>query len=73
MYTRPDYRGLGINGQVIEALKAWAHKQGLSEMRLTVYTGNQPAIRAYEKAGFTSHLLEMRLRYNPSGEQEDVF
>jgi ribosomal protein S18 acetylase RimI-like enzyme len=69
MYTRPDYRGLGINGQIIEVLKSWAHTRGLSEIRLTVYTENQPAIRAYEKAGFTSHLLEMRLRYKPSGEE----
>lgn len=62
MYTRPQYRGLGINGMLVRALKDWAVDQGLFEMRLTVYPGNQPAIRAYEKAGFDSHLLEMRFR-----------
>ena len=68
MYTRPDYRGLGINGQIIEVLKDWARVQGLSEIRLTVYTGNQPALRAYQKAGFGSHLIEMRMRIGPGAE-----
>lgn len=62
MYTRPEVRGLGINGLIVKALKAWATDRGLFEMRLTVYPGNQPAIRAYEKAGFNSHLIEMRFR-----------
>ncbi|MGB5189322.1 GNAT family N-acetyltransferase [Robiginitalea sp.] len=62
MYTLPEYRGYGINGRIIKALKHWALRQGLQEMRLTVYPGNQPALRAYEKVGFSPHLLEMRLR-----------
>jgi GNAT superfamily N-acetyltransferase len=62
MYTRPEYRGRGINGQLIGELKKWAHERGLFEMRLTVYPGNTPAVRAYEKAGFDAHLLEMRFR-----------
>jgi ribosomal protein S18 acetylase RimI-like enzyme len=66
MYTRPEYRGLGINGQVIEVLKKWASSQGLSEIRLTVYTENGPAIRAYQKAGFNLHLIEMRMRIDPA-------
>lgn len=68
MYTRPDYRGLGINGQIIQVLKDWSSREGLSEIRLTVYRDNQPAIRAYQKVGFTSHLLEMRLRNDPGNE-----
>ena len=62
MYTRPDFRGLGINGKIIEDLREWARKQGLIEVRLTVYVDNRPAIRAYEKAGFSQHIMEMRLR-----------
>ena len=62
MYTLPEFRGKGINGRIVEALKAWARKQGLSEMRLTVYQDNLPAVRAYEKQGFRPHILEMRFR-----------
>lgn len=68
MYTRPEYRGLGINGKVVAVLKDWASKEGLSEIRLTVYTDNGPAIRAYQKAGFNPHLIEMRLRNDPEGD-----
>jgi len=61
MYTDPKYRGLGVNAKIIEALKDWALKKGLSEMRLTVYNDNLSAIKAYEKTGFKKHIIEMRL------------
>lgn len=62
MYTQPEYRGQGINGQIIKKLKEWAISKGLMEVRLTVYDQNEPAIRAYEKVGFKKHIVEMRLR-----------
>jgi GNAT superfamily N-acetyltransferase len=62
MYTLPEYRGQGINGRIIADLKRWAVSRGLTEIRLTVYYDNEPALRAYEKAGFKRHLVEMRLR-----------
>lgn len=61
MFTVPDYRGHGINKLIIEGLKEWAYSRGLSEIRLTVYSDNDPAIRAYEKVGFKSHMIEMRI------------
>jgi len=61
MYVEPTRRGQGINGQIIDALKDWCAAQGVAELRLEVYAGNDGARHAYEKAGFTSHLLEMRL------------
>lgn len=60
MYVLPEFRGLGINKEIIEALKIWSRGRGVSEMRLEVYIGNAPAITAYEKAGFSRHMLEMR-------------
>lgn len=62
MYTVPSYRGKGVNAVIIDGLKKWALTRGLNEIRLTVYTDNEPAIRSYEKAGFKKHLIEMRLR-----------
>lgn len=61
MYTVPEYRGKGINRLIIRALREWATSKGLQEVRLTVYPGNIPAVRAYEKVGFESILLEMRI------------
>ena len=62
MYTLPDFRGRGINSLVIEHLANWAAKRDLFELRLTVYDENTPAVQAYEKAGFTKHIVEMRMR-----------
>lgn len=61
MYTLPAHRGKGVNKKVIEALKLWAVSQGITEMVLDVYCQNTPAVKAYEKAGFIPHVLEMRM------------
>ena len=62
MYTLPAYRGKGINQMIISHLIKWSKKRGLNEIRLTVYGENIPAVKAYEKAGFRSHITEMRFR-----------
>ncbi len=61
MYVSPEYRGQGINKKIIEHLKNWAVMQNITELRLEVYFDNMPAIKAYEKLGFTKHIIEMRL------------
>jgi len=61
MYTDPKHRGKGVNRKIIDALKTWATTQNITELRLEVYVNNIPAIKAYEKAGFSRHMLEMRL------------
>ncbi|MBU2605801.1 MAG: GNAT family N-acetyltransferase [Alphaproteobacteria bacterium] len=61
MYVRPDYRGRSLNQHLLAHLSGWAKANDLHEIRLTVYSDNAPAIRAYEKARFTSHIVEMRL------------
>jgi GNAT superfamily N-acetyltransferase len=60
MYVKPEHRGKGINKKIIEALKEWCLTQGLAELRLEVYNENQPAIKAYEKVGFSKHMVQMR-------------
>ena len=60
MYVDPAHRGQGINTLLIESLRQWALSRNITELRLDVYTTNPRAIRAYEKAGFTPHLLQMR-------------
>ena len=61
MYTRKEYRGKGVNRKIVEVLKEWCNANGLNEIRLTVYNGNMSALKAYEKAGFNAHMIEMRL------------
>jgi GNAT superfamily N-acetyltransferase len=66
MYVLPEYRGKGVNKRIIESLKNWAYLQNVKELRLDVYFNNIPAIKAYEKIGFSKHLIEMR--FNPEEE-----
>lgn len=64
MYVLPAYRGKGINKIIMDELKNWAVSQGLTEFRLDVYYKNESAIKAYEKAGFKRHMIEMRMNIN---------
>lgn len=61
MYVEPEHRGKGVNQRIITTLKQWAITRGITELRLDVYYDNQSAITAYEKAGFSKYLIEMRL------------
>lgn len=61
MFVPEEHRGKGLNGLIVEKLIDWCRQRGLNEIRLDVYTVNEPAIRAYEKAGFKKHLITMRL------------
>ena len=62
MYVVEEFRGQGVIQAVQQYLMDWAKNNGLLEIRLTVYPGNNPAVKAYEKAGFEAHILEMRKR-----------
>jgi GNAT superfamily N-acetyltransferase len=61
MYVEPTHRGQSVNGRIIDALKTWCRAKQITELRLEVYSGNRAAVRAYLKAGFSEHVLEMRL------------
>lgn len=60
MYVAPSYRGRGVAGAIVARLSEWARENGLTEMRLEVYPDNERAVRAYDAAGFTPYMLEMR-------------
>lgn len=61
MYVVPAQRGKGVNKMIIDALEAWSLSQHITELRLDVYHQNEAAIRAYEKYGFTKHMIAMRM------------
>ena len=61
MYVAPEFRGLGINKKIMEALTLWAKSRNINDFYLDVYHQNSAAIKAYEKVGFTPSLVEMKL------------
>ena len=67
MFVEPRYRGRSINQRIINELKQWCLARNVAEIRLEVYHDNLRAIRAYEKAGFKSLVIEMRLDLSAPG------
>jgi len=61
MYVVPRHRGKGVNKMIIDALAAWSAAQNITELRLDVYNDNLAAIKAYERSGFTKHMVNMRM------------
>ena len=62
MFTKPEYRGQGINMEIIEYLKEWCLSKNIIEIRLDVYDTNISAIKSYEKSGFKKDMVNMRVR-----------
>ena len=60
MYVSPEFRGNGLNNLLLDDLKKWVLSQGITEVRLEVYSENEAAVRAYEKGGFKQILTTMR-------------
>ncbi|MBF4494413.1 GNAT family N-acetyltransferase [Flavobacterium sp. JLP] len=65
MFVLPEFRGHGLNNVLLNELKKWVLSQGITEVRLEVYHDNDPAVRAYEKAGFKQILTTMRCEISP--------
>lgn len=61
MFVSPDYRGQGLNQQVIDQLIVWSKAKGVTDFYLEVLADNTPAIKAYEKLGFAPCIMEMKL------------
>jgi ribosomal protein S18 acetylase RimI-like enzyme len=47
---------------ILDELIGWAKTKNISEVRLDVYSQNESAVKAYEKAGFESLLTTMRMK-----------
>jgi GNAT superfamily N-acetyltransferase len=66
MYVRPSGRGTGVGVALIDAAAAWARDQGHGALCLWVTESNQPALRLYERYGFTPTGDHQPLPSNPS-------
>lgn len=61
MFVPEKHRGNSYNKLIVDALLKWCKERNIFEIRLDVYNDNMAAIRAYEKAGFKKHMINMRL------------
>ncbi|MBO9585630.1 MAG: GNAT family N-acetyltransferase [Flavobacterium sp.] len=60
MYVDPEFRGKGLIKLLINELKKWVRSQGITEVRLQVYSENEAAVNAYKKVGFAPITTTMR-------------
>ena len=61
MFTKEEFRGIGVNKKIIDNLYDWSLSRGVYEIRLEVYPSNKSAIKAYEKAGMKTSMNTMRV------------
>jgi ribosomal-protein-alanine N-acetyltransferase len=61
----PEVRGRGVGGSLVRAGMEWAKASGARRMLLEVRPDNAPAVRTYEKLGFTT--LDRRRDYYGTG------
>ncbi|MBY8873073.1 GNAT family N-acetyltransferase [Micromonospora sp. PLK6-60] len=53
VYVTPARRGSGLLGDLVEAVADWSRASGRPELMLEVVVGNDRAVRAYRRLGFT--------------------
>jgi ribosomal protein S18 acetylase RimI-like enzyme len=66
----PDERGRGTGSALLEAVRGELAERGITEVSLLAIATNEQAIRFYERRGFTTHALWMRVGPERGGEPD---
>ncbi len=66
MFVRPQARGHGVGEALVDAVAAWARNREAASLHLWVTESNKPALRLYERCGFTVTPERQPLPSNPS-------
>jgi RimJ/RimL family protein N-acetyltransferase len=53
VYITPERRGAGVLAELVDAVAQWSREAGRLDLMLEVVVGNDRAVRAYERLGFT--------------------
>ncbi|WP_227133494.1 GNAT family N-acetyltransferase [Halorubellus salinus] len=60
VYVRPEYRGDGLAGRVMDAVEAWGADRGCERAELHVSARNETAQRLYEARGYEVFMQKRR-------------
>jgi GNAT superfamily N-acetyltransferase len=66
MFVRPQARGHGVGEALVDAVAAWAKNRDATSVHLWVTETNKPALRLYERRGFTATSERQPLPSNPA-------
>jgi RimJ/RimL family protein N-acetyltransferase len=61
IFVSPEHRGKALNQKILDRLIEWGQSKKVNDFYLNVYSQNEAAIKAYDKAGFKPCLVEMKL------------
>lgn len=64
VYVRDGWRGLRIAEALIRNCLEWARQKGVVIAKLGVEANNMPAIRCYERCGFSTYGLEAKALFH---------
>ncbi len=67
IFVKEEFRRQGIAEQVFERLFEWFRERDVWEAMLRVYQDNSGAVKAYEKIGFKTGLVEMKMTLRKHG------
>ncbi|MDW6093039.1 GNAT family N-acetyltransferase [Vibrio rhizosphaerae] len=59
-YVFPSYRGQGIGSQLLQRIEREFDDYGVQQVFVEVWDFNQPAIKLYQKLGFSHHIHCLR-------------
>jgi ribosomal protein S18 acetylase RimI-like enzyme len=65
IHIRGRFRGLGLGGAAIRALRTWARRRRAAVIELRVHARNIRARELYERTGFVVTDMRMALRLDP--------
>jgi RimJ/RimL family protein N-acetyltransferase len=63
VYVKPEWRGRHIAEALLRSCLAWAKDHHVAIVKLGVVTTNKPAIRVYERCGFSTYGIEPKAIY----------
>jgi ribosomal protein S18 acetylase RimI-like enzyme len=66
MFVRPQARGYSVGEALVDAVAAWATNRNAASVHLWVTETNKPALRLYERCGFTATSERQPLPSNPA-------
>ncbi len=61
LWVLPDHRGSGAGAFLVEEFVTWARERGAPYAVVTAFAANQGAQRFYERQGFGSHTVTLRM------------
>lgn len=59
LYVRPDRRGQGLGGRLLQSALGWLHERQAGPVGLHVVAGNDRALRWYRRFGFAPRIVSM--------------